>query len=437
MSAWTVCRSERLLVLFALLLLPTLGHANMQYYDLHVGEVRSLSVGEIERVAVGNESVLNVSVLDSGELLLIPTAAGETDLFLWKPGMRMERFRINVQGGNVHRRLEATRSVMAAFPGLSTRSVDGMIIIEGELDPSLMESYASVVEALPGILSMVKPIEVPMRQLIRVKAQMIEFDEQYRKRVGIRWADAAEGPMVGAVGTLASNDVYRLVPAGGNTNWGELLDVLPANNKSFHPFVGFSSALFSTIQLLEATGGAWTLAEPVLTTRSGESATFLSGGEFPYQTVDGNGNPVVNFRDYGVQLSIEPTADAAGNIMVGIEAEVSSIDLSSSVGSVPGLLTRRTDSVINVKSGETIIISGLLTTNKASSRDAVPGLGRLPVLGAMFRAREESENRRELVILVTPEIVTAPQAMPEPFAAGYEHMRTLMQDSSTRIDLLD
>lgn len=411
--------------------------AQLRYMELHVGEVKTVSVGEVDRVAVGNEEVLSVSVLDTGELLLIPKEAGETDLHLWKPGQRMEQYRIHVQGGNVQRRLSAVRAVLSSYPGLTVRSVDGLLVVEGSLDPQLMDSYTAVIGALPGVVSMVRPTEVQMRKLIRIKAQLIELDEQYRRRVGIRWADAAEGPTIAAVGTLVSNNVYRVVPSGGQVGWGELLDVLPPSNRSLHPFVGFSSALFSTIQLMETTGGARTLAEPVLTTRSGEEATFLSGGEFPYQTVDGNGNPVVNFREYGVQLAIAPTADVDGNIVTSIQAEVSSIDLSSSVGNVPGLLTRRADSVINVRNGETIIISGLLSTHDATAQYAVPGIGRLPVVGGLFRAREKTETRRELVILVTPEIITAPENMPEVFAAEYEDLRDLRERPAPSIGLLE
>ena len=411
--------------------------AQLRHYELHVGQVKTVSVGEVERVAVGNEDVLSVSVLDTGELLLIPKSAGETDLHIWKPGLRMEQYRIFVQGGNVQRRLGAVRSVLSSYPGLTVRQVDGLLVVEGSLDPELMESYTAVIGALPGVISMVRPTEVQMRKLIRIKAQLIELDEQYRRRVGIRWADAAEGPTIAAVGTLVSNNVYRVVPSGGQVDWGQLLDVVPPSNRSLHPFVGFSSALFSTIQLMETTGGARTLAEPVLTTRSGEEARFLSGGEFPYQTVDGNGNPVVNFREYGVQLGIAPTADADGNIVASIEAEVSSIDLSSSVGNVPGLLTRKADSVINVRDGETIVISGLLSTHDATAQYAVPGIGRLPVVGGLFRAREKTETRRELVILITPEIITAPEAMPAKFAAEYGELRAVREPAAPAIGLLD
>ncbi|UAW99504.1 pilus assembly protein N-terminal domain-containing protein [Halopseudomonas nanhaiensis] len=411
--------------------------AQLRHFELHVGEVRTVSVGEVDRVAVGNEDVLSVSVLDTGELLLIPKDAGETDLHLWKPGQRIEQYRVYVQGGNVQRRLGAVRSVLSSYPGLTIREVDGLLVVEGALDPQLMDTYTAVIGALPGVISMVRPTEVQMRKLIRIKAQLIELDEQYRRRVGIRWADAAEGPTIAAVGTLVSNDVYRVVPSGGQVNWGELLDVVPPSNRSLHPFVGFSSALFSTIQLMETTGGARTLAEPVLTTRSGEEARFLSGGEFPYQTVDGNGNPVVNFREYGVQLGIAPTADADGNIVASIEAEVSSIDLSSSVGNVPGLLTRKADSVINVRDGETIIISGLLSTHDANAQYSVPGIGRLPVVGGLFRAREKTETRRELVILVTPEIITAPEQMPTTFAAQYDDLKAVRERPASAIGLLE
>jgi pilus assembly protein CpaC len=402
----------------------------LRHMDLHVGAVKTLPVGEVEKVAVGNEEVLSVSTLDTGELLLIPRQAGESDLFVWKPGLRMQRYRINVIGMNPNRRLATINSVLSGFPGVQARAVDGLIVVEGELDPSLMPLYERIVDGMPGALSLVRPAEVPERDLIRIKVQVIEVDEQYRKRIGIRWADAMEGPTVAAVGTLVRNDFYRIVPSGGSVDWSELLEDLPARNRGFHPFVGFSSALLSTIQLMEQNGVARTLAEPVLTTRSGEVASFLSGGEIPYQIVDQLGNLTTSFKEYGIGLEIQPTADRNGNIMSRVLTEVSSPDLSTAIGNVPALLTRRTESVISARSGETLVISGLLTVQDSNGANKVPGLGSIPLLGGLFRSNEKSEMRRELVILVTPEISSVGPA-PAHMAAHADQLRALRGDGKS------
>lgn len=401
--------------------------------DLHVGAVKTLRVGEVEKVAVGNEAVLSVSTLDTGELLLIPRQAGESDLFVWKPGLRMQRYRIHVIGMNPNRQLATVNSVLRSFSGVQARAVDGVVVVEGELDPDLMSSYQSVVDGMPGILSLVRPIEVPERDLIRIKVQVIEVDEQYRKRIGIRWSDAVEGPTIAAVGTLVRNDVYRIVPGESNIDWTPLLEDLPPRNRGFHPFVGFSSALLSTVQLMEQNGVARTLAEPVLTTRSGEVASFLSGGQIPYQIVDQLGNLTTSFKEYGIGLEIQPTADRNGNIMSRVLTEVSSPDLSTAIGNVPALLMRRTESVISARSGETLVISGLLTVQDSDGGNKVPGLGNIPLLGSLFRTSEKSEMRRELVILVTPEISSMPA--PAHMTAHADQLRSLKGDGQPGLEL--
>ena len=147
------------------------------------------------------------------------------------------------------------------------------------------------------------------------------------------------------------------------------------------------------------------LAEPNLTTRSGETASFLAGGEFPIQSVSGLGAVDVEFKEYGIKLDIEPVVDENQNIVSRVMAEVSSIDPSVSIGSIPGLLTRKTESVINVKNNETIVISGLVSSEMSKSVSKFPFLGEIPILGELFKSRDFRDKKSELVIFVTPTIV--------------------------------
>ncbi|MGB3275834.1 MAG: type II and III secretion system protein, partial [Castellaniella sp.] len=149
------------------------------------------------------------------------------------------------------------------------------------------------------------------------------------------------------------------------------------------------------------------LAQPQLLARSGATAEFLAGGEVPYSSVDGNGNTQTAFKPYGVSLRITPSIERSGAVRSRLEVEVSAIDPSLSVPGGPSLKTRRTATEFNVRSGQTLVLAGFLSRDTARNVDRVPGLGDLPILGALFRSTRFQRNETELAILVTPHLVTA------------------------------
>ena len=118
-----------------------------------------------------------------------------------------------------------------------------------------------------------------------------------------------------------------------------------------------------------------------------------------------NGQTIVEFKEYGIKLDVSPLVDAGGNVRTAVETEISSLDPSVSVEGAPGLLTRRASTEVNVRSGETIVISGLLSSESSKDIERVPGIGRLPVIGRFFRSRNTREAVSELVIFVTPEVI--------------------------------
>jgi len=147
------------------------------------------------------------------------------------------------------------------------------------------------------------------------------------------------------------------------------------------------------------------LAEPELSARSGGEAKFLAGGQIPLPATSALGAGSVEFKDYGIRLTIKPNADNDGNISASISTEVSSIDPSVSVQGIPGFLTRQSESEINVKNGQTIVMSGLVNTDMSNDATKVPGISSIPVLGRLFRSDNFKSGRTDLVVLVTPTIV--------------------------------
>ena len=146
------------------------------------------------------------------------------------------------------------------------------------------------------------------------------------------------------------------------------------------------------------------LAEPQLSARNGAKASFLAGGEYPYTVSTING-PSVMFKPYGVKLDIQPRVDASGLIRATVETEVSQIDPSVSTPAGPALLSRKTSTEFNLRSGQTMVLSGLIQREQSSNVDKVPLLGDIPVLGALFRSQRFQNKETELVIFVTPTVV--------------------------------
>lgn len=160
-----------------------------------------------------------------------------------------------------------------------------------------------------------------------------------------------------------------------------------------------------TIQALEEQGLAKVLATPTLLCRSGKSASFLAGGEFPIKIVNFKTQDVI-WKKYGILLKIAPLADYSGKMSISIETEVSSIDPSHTVDGVPGLYTNRIQSYFDLSESRTIALSGLIKSEQSEASSGLPALSRIPILGALFSSKDFRENRTELVVFVKPEVVS-------------------------------
>ncbi len=337
--------------------------------DMFVGEVRSLGAKSVNRVAVGAGSVLRAEVVSGGELLVIAEGKGSSFLNLWYKDGTKASYNVRVT----------------------------------ENDPQQ---------------------RVQMQDMIRIKVQLVEVRKSASRNLGINWGDFAQGPTYGVVGDFNTNNFFRGFPGlGDGTN-------LPLNVEPFSSYFGIASGVTSTLNFLSTRGDAMTVAEPTLTCVNGGSAKFLAGGEIPYTTVSANGQVNVEFKEYGVKLDIFPRASKEGNIYTRLKTEISEPDLSIEVLGAPALRSRKTESQLNVRDGETIVISGLLSSESTNDTDAVPGLGAIPLLGRLFSSEEIESNIRELVVFVTPEVVTAESI------AGTSAQSALYQDSRNRLQTL-
>jgi pilus assembly protein CpaC len=167
--------------------------------------------------------------------------------------------------------------------------------------------------------------------------------------------------------------------------------------------------------MLEGSGMARVLAEPSLVTLSGQSANFLAGGEIPIPLSQGNGSVSIEYKPYGVGLTVSPTVLDDQRIVLKVAPESSELDYANAVTlqsvAVPAITTRRADTTVELGDGESFVIGGLVSQATVSSVNRVPLLSQIPVLGTLFKRQEFSRKERELVIVVTPRLV-------RPFAQG-------------------
>jgi pilus assembly protein CpaC len=218
----------------------------------------------------------------------------------------------------------------------------------------------------------------------------------------------------GVTGTTTSTSTATTTTAGG-VSVSNLLNIF-----LYRPDLN----LAATIQALQQQNILQILAEPNLLTASGKDAAFLAGGQFPYpvlQSTGGSGGTsgiTIQFKEYGVRLSFTPTIMADGLIHLKVQPEVSSLDFTNAVTisgfTIPALSTRRVESEMDLRDGQTFAIAGLIDNQVQSQLSKIPGIGDIPILGNLFKSHATTKSRDELLVIVTPRIVRplAPNEVP-------------------------
>ena len=290
---------------------------------------------------------------------------------------------------------------------IEVRSVDGGIILDGAVrDPvkaqelrEIAGRYLGENETLINRLTVAAPTQVNLR------VRVAEVSRDVTKLFGINWegifspGDFLFGLATGRAFTTGGGFPFlRAVESGG------------VGNALSGSYTNGDVSINGIVDALEREGLVNVLAEPNLTALSGETASFLAGGEFPVPVgQDDNNNIEIQFKQFGVSLAFTPTVLSAGRISMRVRPEVSdlsdkgAITLNNLV--IPALSTRRAETTVELGSGQSFAIGGLISNSTRNNLDKVPGLGDLPVLGTLFRSTRFQRSESELVILVTPYLV--------------------------------
>lgn len=386
------------------LLLATSSMANTPL-QLEVGLQKRHTVNQpIERVAVGDPAVADVTVINAREILITPLAAGTTNMTVWpENGTDVEQLTLQVVAAGQSADDSLQRLDADSF---SAETTGGEIQLQGKI-PSL-EQHAAVRQALgineeSGIDSsvMTDPSQV------QIDIKIVEISKSRLQSAGFFLGKGLNGRTPRVLGTPGSI-------TGASADGGAISltgNGIPETD-AFNLIYGRqSNGLLAALSVLEGNGFAYTLAEPSLMAMSGQSANFLAGGEFPVPVRGGgfDNSVTIEYKEFGVRLSLTPTVLDSKRIALKVAPEVSELDFNAGIESggvtVPALRVRRTDTSVALGDGESFVISGLISQNTIANVDKLPGLGDIPILGAFFRSNQLDRQDRELLMIVTPRLV--------------------------------
>jgi pilus assembly protein CpaC len=315
---------------------------------------------------------------------------GSTNLLVYGPGGRLREV-IDVRVGYDAKALEQDLAGALPGEGIQVKTLGEGLLLVGDVSTTgvanrakgLADKFApeAVTSALTVRASQQVVLEVRIMEATRSALQDIGFQARIRNNS----FDFSSGN--GLIGASVPAGVLTLTGGVGDTS----IDV--------------------TLRALEEKGVIRTLAKPNLVAMSGEKASFLAGGEFPFPVPNGRDSVTVEFRPYGVKLNFQPFVQDNGLIKLQVEPEVSALDPTNSLRlaniSVPALIVRRTNTTVELKDGDSLAIGGLFQRDYANQLQQIPGLGEIPILSALFRSSRWKRNETELIIIVTPRLANA------------------------------
>jgi pilus assembly protein CpaC len=317
-------------------------------------------------------------------------SVGSTNLLVYAPGGRLQKV-IDVRVGYDAHALEQDLNI--AFPGepIRVQIMGEGLLLTGDV------STASVANRAKALADKFAPDAATSVLTVRASQEVI---------LEVRVLEASRSALqdLGFSGTIIGKHLALSYGSG-------LLGPSPSDGVlALHTRLGGAS-IDATLQALEEKGILRTLARPNLVAVSGEKASFLAGGEFPYPVPQGVDQITIQFRTYGVKLNFLPTVQDNGLIRLKVAPEVSQIDQTTAVRlnniTVPGLITRRADTTVELKDGESLAMGGLFQRNYDDSVRQLPILGDIPIIGTLFRSARWRRAETELVIIVTPRLATA------------------------------
>ena len=392
----------------------------------------------ITRVAVGNPQIADVQELGSFAINIVAIKQGTTTINVWTAdGMRQD-FTVSVN--NEDKGLAAAIEQAINLPGVKVQMVGGRVLLRGTVsnqyerdlafkvaclyvgdDPTSTKSNTvklgsnsdsnsvttsvSTEEQIDNSARVINLLDMENPDQINMEALVIEINSDDAKKLGVTYSSPA---------TAGSNNAGITLNEPGSFYAGETYGVQRAKGSHWYSrnwlFTHFSQ-INAQLRLLIEQGRARVVSRPNITTMSGKSAGILVGGQIPYPVASTSSNNItVEYKPYGISLNlINPQVDRQGNVQAKINAEVSRLDWANSVSangySMPGLSTRSAQTEVTIPSGMTMAIGGLLNSEDSKTIQKLPLLGDIPILGELFKYHNDSRQKSEIMILLTPRVV--------------------------------
>lgn len=392
-------RFIRSCVLLMCLMMPLGALASSFSVEINKGQSIRTSV-PVASVVVANPDIADVQVITPKRLYVNGRSIGETSLIAVDEN---DRVIVNATITVTHNLSKLQQMIQTAVPGSQVMidSTDNAIILNGSVaSPNVAEKVQRIAASFLGQQqSVINMLNTAQGDQVMLQVKIAEVSRSELKRFGINleallnsgnflFGLATGRDFVGATNGIVRNGLDNALYAG---------------------YSGGRASVSSIVDMMENDGLMTVLAEPNLTTKSGVAANFLAGGEFPIPVSGENNAVTIEYRPFGVSLDFTPVVLDERRISLTVSPEVSSISNANAVTAngfqIPSIITRRAATTVELGSGESFAIAGLLNRSDMNDMSKVPGLGNLPVLGALFRSSEFRQEQSELVIIVTPYIV--------------------------------
>ncbi|WP_188131547.1 type II and III secretion system protein family protein [Mesorhizobium sp. NFR06] len=347
------------------------------------------------QIVIGDPEIANVNPLTDKSFYVLGNNLGTTGIALFDQNKQLVGT-IDIEVTLDTDQLASTIRASVPDAKIKVGSANGRVVLSGEADDAVAADKASkIASRFSGNEEVINSVNISSSQQVQLNVRFVEINRQAGQDLGAKYsANFAYG--------IGNREVV-LNPEGGDVpaaGTGEIIGSLLSNGLSID----------IAIKALEERGLARRLAEPNLIARSGQTASFLAGGEFPIPVSEDNGKISVTYKKYGVGLDFTPTVLKDGLVSLDIAPEVSSIDPSASIQvssgiSIPAFIVRRARTSVDLKNGQSFMIAGLLQSQNDITTSRVPGIGRLPVLGPLFSSKSYQRRETDLVIIVTPYLV--------------------------------
>jgi pilus assembly protein CpaC len=398
--------------------------------DVELGKTTFFQTGfKVRRVSVGDPATLDVNVLSPTELSLVPKKIGTTNLVVWESS-GAPALVIDVTVGSNYSAIERRIESALGTSGVKVESAGESVVLTGSVpSPVYAERAHAIAKAFFDKKAddrVVNALEIGGNQQVMLEVIMAEMVRSLGRNMTVNFTSVIEtgGKLYGfdsMLGGLMSIDERTLAldPAviAKSFNFTDRIDLAGT-------FINEGDFLIDTfIEAAQQQGLAKVLAKPTLLARSGQAASFLAGGEVPIPIAQGGafGSITIEFKDFGVGVEFAPTVLGSDRIYLEVSPEVSEPDFTLATVSggalIPGFITRRASTSVELQDGQSFAIAGLLSDRVNSAVEKYPLLGDIPVLGTLFRSVQFQRNETELVMIVTPRVV-------KPLPAGQLHLPT-------------